>query len=136
MVSRTKSTALLLCALSFAMADSARAASHGYPSQKGYPVPPSAAYNGANWGPARVRTQPLAIWIPGHQEQVTRSVWVPGRERREWVPARIETRFDFCGRPFTVCVSPGHWRTVCEPGHYESCVETIWVPGHWQRSPC
>jgi hypothetical protein len=132
-----KPTALLLAALALSMTDSVLAAGHGHAgSKKYYPVPPSAAHGGLNWGPGRARSYAPPVWIPGHEEQVTRSVWIPGRMRREWVPARIETRFDSCGRPFTVCVQPAHWRTVCDPGHFETVVETVWVPGRWQRAPC
>lgn len=127
------STALLSTLLSLALSDTARAAGHG--SAQRYPTPPSAAYGAPNWGPGRAHPQAV-VWLPGHHEQVTRQVWVRGTTRREWVPARIETRWDWCGRPFKVCVRPGHWRTVGEPGHYETRTETIWVPGHWQSAPC
>ena len=135
MLRNTTSIALLLALVSLALADAANASGHGsQPRLKRYPTPPSAAYGAPNWGPGRARSQP--VWIPGHEEHVARQVWVPGRTRQEWVPAQIETRFDWCGRPFTVCVRPGHWRTVCEPGRYETRYETIWVPGHWQTAPC
>ena len=130
------STAFLLAVLACATTEPVLAAGHGEPRFSQYPARPSAAFGASNYGPGRGRVHSSAVWIPGHEEQVTRRVWVPGRTRREWVPARVETRFDWCGRPFTVCVRPGHWQTVCDPGHYETFVETIWVPGHWQTSPC
>ncbi len=45
-----------------------------------------------------------------------RRVWVPAHCHRDWIPARYETRYDSCGRPYRVCVSPGRYVTRCSHG--------------------
>jgi hypothetical protein len=83
--------------------------------------------------PAMRKAVPLTVWVPGHEVERTRRVWVPGRTRQEWVAPRLATRYDACGRPYTVCLRAGHWRTICEPGHYETRVERVRIPGRWER---
>ena len=50
---------------------------------------------------------------------VQRKVWVPATERQVWVEPIVAKRYDACGRAYLVEVSPGYWRTVVEPGHWE-----------------
>lgn len=136
MMPTVKPTILLaLLVLAFSGASAQAGQLHG-PAAARYPVPPrlSARYGTSVYGPALRAFRPAAVWVPAHQTEVTRRVWVPGRTRREWVPPLYQTRFDSCGRPYTVCVRAGHWRTVCEPGHYENRVERVWVPGRWEAS--
>ncbi|MDF1837321.1 MAG: hypothetical protein P1V35_05595, partial [Planctomycetota bacterium] len=56
----------------------------------------------------------------GHWKTITEQVWVEGRTHKEWVPARYETVLDSRGGAHRVLVCEGHYRTVREPGHYES----------------
>jgi hypothetical protein len=84
---------------------------------------------------AERRPEPRRVWVPGRYETVERRVWVEGGERREWVPARYETRYDECGRPYSVLVRQGFWKTECEPGHFEPRPVTVWVDGYWRVEP-
>jgi len=79
-----------------------------------------------------IRSVPQRVWVPGHHELVQRRTWVPGRSRQVWVQPVLETRYDWCGRPFTVQVVPGHWSVVHEPGHYELRQVEVWREGRWQ----
>lgn len=75
---------------------------------------------------------PPRVWTPGHYETRCERVWVEGAREQVWVPARYEWRHDSCGRAYQVCVSPGYWRTVCAPGHYEARQVRVWVEGCWR----
>jgi len=99
------------------------------------PPPVAALHVLPHHGPGLGRLSRATVWIPGHEQQVIRQVWVEGARRLEWIPAVMATRFDPCGRPYTVIARAGHWRTVCEPGHYETQVERVWVPGRWRLAP-
>jgi hypothetical protein len=72
---------------------------------------------------------PSRQWIAGRYETVEREVWIPESREKVWVPALYETRFDPCGRAYQVLVRPGAWTVVCNPGHFETRRERIWVPG-------
>jgi hypothetical protein len=76
---------------------------------------------------------PRKIWVPGRYELVERSVWVPGATRQELVPACYETRYDFCGRPYTVMVRAAYYRTVQDPGCWQQRSERVWVAAHWEQ---
>ena len=51
--------------------------------------------------------------------------------RQVWVDPVYETRYDNCGNPIQVLVTPGHYRTVQTPGHWETRPRTIRHPGRW-----
>ena len=125
---------LLLIALLAAAGHPAEAAGldRGWKKQACSLTPRAASHGVRSCGPAGHRLPSVAVWVPGQEQTVTRRVWVPGCSRREWVPPVTVTRFDSCGRPYIVCVRTGHWRTVREPGRYETRVEIEWVPGHWR----
>lgn len=78
---------------------------------------------------------PRRVWMPGHYQVVQRKHWVPGSHRQVWVPARYETRYDWCGRRYTVLVSPGHYQTIQDPGHWEYRSEKVWIEAHWETRP-
>ena len=83
----------------------------------------------------RIRRGPSAaqrIYVPGHHEDVVREVWVPGQTKRVWVPPEYQVVHDSCGRRREILVRPGYWREHCEPGHFETRSERVWVPGHWK----
>jgi hypothetical protein len=84
---------------------------------------------------AAYRPEPRRVWVPGRYETVEQRVWVEGGERREWIPARYETRYDECGRPTSVLVRQGHWKTECDPGHFELRAVRVWVEGYWRVEP-
>ena len=80
--------------------------------------------------PARRATSALArhgvgvrVTFGSHCEEPiyrTERVWVPGCERRVWVPAQYEYRYDrYCGVSVRVLVRPGHYHTVRGPGRWE-----------------
>lgn len=80
------------------------------------------------------RTQaPQRVWIPGHYETRQREVVISGGTERRYVPARVETRYDSCGRRFTVQVSTGHWEWVRLPDRIELRHERVWVEGYWRH---
>jgi hypothetical protein len=81
------------------------------------------------------RPQPRRVWVPGRYETVEQRVWVEGGERREWIPARYETRHDECGRPTSVLVRQGYWKTECDRGHFELRSVQVWVEGYWRVEP-
>jgi hypothetical protein len=85
--------------------------------------------------PAVRRAAHAPVWVPGHTLEVTRRVWSPGRTCREWIPPLYATRYDPCGRPRQVCVRPGRWHTLHEPGRFETRLERVWVPGRWEQPP-
>jgi hypothetical protein len=94
-----------------------------------FSVPFEAAYR------PDVRAEPRRMWVPGRYETVEQHVWVEGGERREWIPARYETRHDECGRPTSVLVRQGYWKTASEPGHFERRAVQVWVDGYWRVEP-
>ncbi|MCA8981577.1 MAG: hypothetical protein H6831_06770 [Planctomycetes bacterium] len=75
---------------------------------------------------------PQRVWVPGHYEMRQREVVIPGCTERRWVPARFETRYDSCGRRFTVQISTGHWELVRQPDRIEIRTERVWVAAHWR----
>ena len=72
------------------------------------------------------------VWIDGRHEERLEQVWVEAREERVWVPAEHRIVRDPCGRERQVLVRPGHWRVLCIPGHHETVVRRVWVPGRWE----
>jgi hypothetical protein len=78
---------------------------------------------------------PCRVWVPGHYAQREKKVWVEGRRTRVWIEPLYEIRRDACGRPIEVCVAPGHYADVFEPGHYETRTVRVWRPGHWRIGP-
>lgn len=84
---------------------------------------------------APAHCEPARLWVPGRYETRCERVWVPGCERREWVPACYGWRVGPCGERYRVLVREGYWRTVREPGRYETREVSVWVPGHWEIGP-
>ncbi|MFT5198277.1 MAG: hypothetical protein ACI87O_000933 [Planctomycetota bacterium] len=64
----------------------------------------------------------------GYWETITEQVWVQGRVRQEWVSASYDTVYDSCGNRHQVLVRQGYYRTVREPGCYETRSRRVWVP--------
>ena len=75
---------------------------------------------------------PVRVWVPGHFEVLKQTVWVPGSSRQVWIAPAYATRFDACGRAYQVCSRPGHWRTITEPGRYETRRVRAWIDGYWR----
>lgn len=71
------------------------------------------------------------VWVPGCYETVAQQVWVPGRVRQVWCEAVYDTCYDACGRPYRRCVSQGYWKTIQEPGCYETRYVQVWREGYW-----
>ena len=94
---------------------------------------PHSAYSSRGRRSARPSYAPRRIWVPGRYELVERKVWVPGATRQELVPACYETRYDACGRPYTVLVRAAYYRTIQEPGCWQSRTERVWVAAHWEQ---
>jgi len=78
---------------------------------------------------------PARVWVPGHVREEQRRVWVEGTEHRQWVPPAYATRFDECGRPYSVLAREGYWSTVRDPGHFELRTVSVWVDGYWTTAP-
>ena len=127
--------ALLIAAAPAAMAPTASASDLdfgiGVQLGKRSSISVSVGNRGRGYGYGR-RCAPKRVWVPGRYEIVTEKVWVPGRTRKVWCDPVYETRYDPCGRPYTVCVSPGRWTTVTDPGCYEYVERKVWVPGHYR----
>ena len=127
--------ALLLVGTVFAPDASAGDKKHGY-SKKSKHVGISIGFS-KDWGSKPSHhpphhAPPPRIWVPGHYSVVCEKTWIPGSERRIWVEPAFELRYDSNGRAFQFCVGGGHWKTICEPGHYEMRDVKVWTPGHWQ----
>ncbi len=75
----------------------------------------------------RHRHGPTCRVVGGVYEQRPHEVWVPGFERRLWVPARYEYHEGWRATRRHL-VRAGYWRTVHEPGHYETRYRSVWVP--------
>lgn len=71
------------------------------------------------------------VWVPGHYESREERVWVPGECRRVWVEPIFEWRRDYRGCRQRVLVRAGYWRSIEEPGHYETRRFQVWVEGYW-----
>ena len=70
-------------------------------------------------------------WVPGHWTVTTQRVWQPGVSKQVWVPPVYATKYDHCGNPYQVLVTPGHHKTVVEPGCWASKRVRVWKPGCW-----
>lgn len=75
---------------------------------------------------------PKTVFVPGHYEAIEKQVWVAPKQVKVWVDQILETRYDYCGQPYTVLVQPGHWAKHVEPGHFETVLEQVFVPGHYE----
>ncbi len=64
----------------------------------------------------------------GHYEYITEKVWVEGRTRRVYVPAKYRTVLDECGFEIRILVRAAYYKTVCDPGYYETRTRKVWVP--------
>jgi hypothetical protein len=82
---------------------------------------------------ARRVQAPQRVWVPGHYETRQREVVIRDGTDRRYVPARFETRYDSCGRRFSVQVSTGHWELVRLPDRVVIRNERVWVPAHWKH---
>lgn len=86
--------------------------------------------------PARPIGYDTREWIPGHYETISEQVWIAGREERVWVEPAYAWQYDACGRARYGCVRAGFWKTVCTPGHFETCTRKVWVEGGWRVRHC
>lgn len=66
---------------------------------------------------------------PGHYEVVCERVFVPGRCEKIWIAPVYRTEYTHCGNAVQVLVTPGHFKSISHPGHYETIEKKIWVPG-------
>ena len=55
-------------------------------------------------------------------------VWVAGRVERVWVPPVFEWRVPRCGPRQRICVQPGYYKNVQQPGYYSWETQRVWVP--------
>ncbi len=71
-------------------------------------------------------------WVGRHYEYRTERICVePGRYERRYVRAVVETRYDPCGRPYTVVIEPACYKKVWVPARYVTRQVKVWVPGQW-----
>jgi hypothetical protein len=75
-------------------------------------------------------------FVPGHFETRTERVYVPGPERRVWVQPVTRRVYDPCGGYRWVTVQAGYWKTIQEPGCYETIERRVWVPAHYEIVDC
>jgi len=69
----------------------------------------------------------------GHWQIVQRRVWTPGYYQGVQVPARYETRYDACGRPYQVLIEAGCTRQEWVPGCWKWVQDRVWVEDPWRR---
>jgi len=103
-------------------------------SSKGFDIRVVVPIGGSCEAPAHRHHDGCKQWVPGRVEVVRERVWVPGCTRQEWVPPCYETRYDRCGNPIQVLRSPGHYRTVQDPGRYEIQERHVRHEGRWVYS--
>jgi hypothetical protein len=65
----------------------------------------------------------------GHYKHVSERVFVPGCSRQVWVPAQYGWVVDSCGHRRWGVVCAGYYRTVQEPGCWQTVTRRVWVPG-------
>ena len=75
--------------------------------------------------------QPRRCWVPGHYETRCTEVFVPGCIRQVWVEPVYDTCVDPCGNGTRVLIRAGYFRTIQEPGRYETRYVQVWVPGYY-----
>ncbi len=86
---------------------------------------------GTGGSPAHCVPAPPVCHAPaGTWEVIEDKVWVPAREVRVWVEPVYETWYDHCGHAHARLVSAGHWKTSCEPGHWEVRKRKVWIPSY------
>lgn len=74
------------------------------------------------------------VWIAERYEDHVEQVCVePERYETRYIPEVVETRYDACGRPYTVVVCPARYERVVIPARYESRVTRVCVPGYWEE---
>ena len=85
------------------------------------------ALGGSSYGQQRME---------GHYETRCETVLVAPEhlEKRE-IPAVLETRRDYYGRPYTVQVAPARCETVVVPAQYEKREVQVFVPGCHPYAP-
>jgi len=75
---------------------------------------------------------PTRVWVEGHYRTDYRKVLVKACQENRWVSARYETRYDECGKAYSVLVQDGYWTLVNIPAHYENRPVKSWVPGRFE----
>lgn len=82
-----------------------------------------------------VYTQPVVQreLVPGHYETRCETVMVaPERKEVRVIPAVLETRRDYFGKPYTVMIAPERREEICIPARYEKVDRQVWVPGYYK----
>ncbi len=87
------------------------------------------------WRQGARRDVPRGVCQPvyrnGYWKTVVDRVWCEGRYRIEHIPARYATRFDECGRPYQVLISPACERRIWVPGYWDNVQRRVWIStGH------
>lgn len=70
-------------------------------------------------------------WVPGCWVTEAQRVWIPAKNVQVWVDPVYATKCDYFGNSYQVLVTPGHFKTVCEPGYWSSKRVRVWKAGHW-----
>ena len=78
-----------------------------------------------------VVVEPARRWVPGHYETRCYEVWVPGCTKTIYVEAVYRTVIDPHGHVTRILVRDGYYKTIQEPGRYETRCEQVWVAGYW-----
>lgn len=74
------------------------------------------------------------VWIAERYEDRVEQVCVePERYETRYIPEVVETRYDACGRRYTVVVCPARYERVLIPARYETRVTRVCVPGYWEE---
>ncbi len=69
-------------------------------------------------------------YVTGHYETTYTNVLVePEHRSRVWVPDVVATYRDRHGALYTVVTTPGYYREVIIPAHYERRATQVWVDG-------
>jgi hypothetical protein len=56
----------------------------------------------------------------------------PERKEIKVIPAVLETRRDYYGKPYTVMIAPERREEICIPARYEKVDRQVWIPGYYK----
>jgi hypothetical protein len=78
-----------------------------------------------------VVVEPVRRFVPGHYETRCVDVWVPGCVKQVYVEPVYHSCVDPYGNVTRILIREGYFKTIQEPGHFETRCTEVWVPGHY-----
>lgn len=75
---------------------------------------------------------PTRVWVEGYYRTEYQRVWIEACQQKRWVPPQYATRYDSCGKAYSVLVRDGYYDLVTIPAHAETRPIKVWVPGRYE----